>query len=203
MLKCISTAHARTKCGHRFWARHFSCKFRYKVGLMTCWRAFRLCRLAQSARLSSGLGRFSCKYLYKVALVKCWSVDCAGSHTQCHPHPPQHHHPPHHSPAPHHPQHYHPQHHCPHHRPHHRSHHRHRHHHHHYHHHHRHHHHHHRHHRHHHHHHHHHPQHCPTLSYIILPLPPHCLGSLAGYCFCKVALQMALHNGCLNQSAED
>jgi hypothetical protein len=48
MLKCISTAHARTKCGHRFWARHFSCKFRYKVGLMTCWRAFRLCRLAQS-----------------------------------------------------------------------------------------------------------------------------------------------------------
>ena len=38
MLKCISTAQARTKCVSVFWAqsgpRHFSCKFPYKAALL-------------------------------------------------------------------------------------------------------------------------------------------------------------------------
>ena len=60
MLTCISTAQARTKCMSAFWpqsgARHFSCKFPYKVALVKCWRMLACISAAQSAfRADSGL----------------------------------------------------------------------------------------------------------------------------------------------------
>ena len=59
MLKCMSIAQARTKCVPAFWAqsgpRHFTCKFLYKVALVTWWHAFWPRRLAQSGCLRSGL----------------------------------------------------------------------------------------------------------------------------------------------------
>ena len=82
MLKCISTAQARTKCVSAFWAqfglRHFTRRFPYKVALVKCWSAFRLRRLAHSVCLRSGLnlacGILPVNFRNKVALVKCWSA---------------------------------------------------------------------------------------------------------------------------------
>ena len=52
--------------------KHFSCKFPYKVALVTCWCAFRLRRLVQSVRRGSVQRHFSCKFPHKVAVVTCW-----------------------------------------------------------------------------------------------------------------------------------
>ena len=46
-----------------FGQRNFTCKFPYKVPLLTCWHAFRLRRLAQSLCRGSGLD---------LGLVTCW-----------------------------------------------------------------------------------------------------------------------------------
>ena len=60
MLKCISIAHARAKCGPRVWPAAFYLSISVKSG-----------RLAQSLVLASGARHFPYKFLYKVALVKC------------------------------------------------------------------------------------------------------------------------------------
>ena len=140
MLKCISTAQARTKCVSAFWAR--SRHFFYKVALVTCWRSFWLRRLVQSVRRGFGARHFSCKFLYRVPLVKCWSAFRLRRLAQRvgpalriglppQPRPPQHHHlpppqhqhhhlslpwhrhPRHHHPPPHLPQHHDPSPHLP------------------------------------------------------------------------------------------
>ena len=81
MLKCISTAQTRAKCGPRFWAAAFFLKKSVKkCSLVKCWSAFRLRRLAQSVVLGSGAA-FSWKFRIKWLF---WNVDvhfdCAGSH---------------------------------------------------------------------------------------------------------------------------
>ena len=79
MLACISTAQARAKCLSAFWAdswaRHFSCKFPYKVILVKRRSAFRLRRLAQSVVPDSWARHFPVnfciKWLLPVFLFVC------------------------------------------------------------------------------------------------------------------------------------
>ena len=92
MMTCISTAQAHTKCWSRFCdptgPQHFTCKFPYKVALLTCWPAFRVRGLAQSVCLLTGLFLF-CGILPVNSCIKWlfWNVDVhfdyAGSHKVC------------------------------------------------------------------------------------------------------------------------